>query len=54
MVKKRIFQVMCNDEENINIWLQKNPDIEVVDIKVCINESGELITVIYKTILEEK
>ena len=51
---KKIYQVECNDEMNINKWLQENPDIEVEDIKVCMNDIGELITVIYKIEIEEE
>lgn len=52
-VMKKIYQVECNDEININKWLKENPDIEVEDIKVCMNNIGELITVIYKIQIEE-
>ena len=50
---KKIYQVECNDEMNINKRLRENPDIEVEDIKVCMNDIGELITVIYKIEIEE-
>lgn len=50
---KKVHQVYCGNELGVNRWLKKNPDIEVVDFKMSMNEEGELIAVIYKIELEE-
>ena len=50
----KIYQVVCNSERKINQWLRENADKEIVDIKANVDESGELITVIYKIDVKEE
>lgn len=50
---KKVNQVYCDNELGVNRWLKKNPDVEVVDFKMSMNDDGELIAVIYKIELEE-
>ena len=44
-----MIQVYCNDEKGINKWLREHQDVEVIDIKMSMNNEGEYIMVIYKT-----
>lgn len=43
-----MIQVYCNNENGINKWLSENTDVEVIDIKMSMNNDGEYIMVIYK------
>ena len=47
-----MIQVYCNDEKGVNKWLSENSDKEIVNIQMTLNESGEYIMVVYKTIIE--
>lgn len=51
--KVKVFQIYCGNEIGVNKWLKDNPDAEVIDFKMSMNDDGELITVIYKIELEE-
>lgn len=44
-----MIQVYCDGENGINKWLKDHKDVEVIDIKIALNEQGEYIMVIYKT-----
>lgn len=44
---RKIKQVFVGDEAQVNYWLKKNSDKEVLDIKFSINNDGELIMIIY-------
>lgn len=43
-----ITQVYCDTEEGINKWLRENRSVDIVDIKMSMNEEGEYIMVIYR------
>lgn len=43
-----MIQVYCNYESKINKWLKEHPNVEVIDIKMSLNDDGELIMVIYE------
>lgn len=51
---KKFNQIYCSNEFMVNEWLNKHPDIEVVDIKITGTRDEELVMVIYKIELEEK
>lgn len=53
-MSRKVNQIYCDNELGVNSWLKKNPDIEVVDFKMSMNDDGELIAVIYKIELEEE
>lgn len=50
---KKVIQVFCSIEARVNDWLKKNPDIEVVDLKITGTQDEELVMVVYKIELEE-
>jgi hypothetical protein len=43
-----MIQVYCADEIGMNNWLKKNSHVEVIDIKMCMNEQGEYLMAIYR------
>lgn len=44
-----MIQVYCNSEKGVNEWLKENFNlVEVIDIKMAMNEIGEYIMVIYR------
>jgi hypothetical protein len=48
---KNMIQVYCNDEVGVNAFLKKyKNDIEVINIQMTLNESGEYIMVAYETL----
>lgn len=47
-MSKKVYQVFCGSETIVNRWLKENPDAEVVEFKMSMNEFGEVITIIYK------
>lgn len=53
-MSKKVYQVFCSDEIGVNMWLKKNPETEVTDIKIAANEDGELVMVVYKIEVEEQ
>ena len=48
----KVFQIYCDTQIGVNGWLMDNPNVEVMDFKMTMNEDGELIAVIYKVELE--
>ncbi|EDP68434.1 hypothetical protein CAT7_07523 [Carnobacterium sp. AT7] len=50
---KKVHQVYCGTDEEVNYWLKNRPDIEVVDIKIAGTQDEELVMVVYKIELEE-
>lgn len=50
--KVKAFQIYCDTQIGVNSWLMDNPDVEVMDFKMSMNDDGELIAVIYKVELE--
>lgn len=46
---RTMIQVYCNDENGVNKWLREHQDVEIIDIKIAMNNDGEFIMVIYKT-----
>lgn len=44
-----MIQIYCNDENGVNRWLAENDGkMEVIDVKIAMNQDGEYIMVIYK------
>lgn len=50
---KKVIQIYCGTDLNVNYWLKNNPDIEVVDIKITGTQDEELVMVVYKIELED-
>lgn len=46
---RTMIQIYCNDENGVNKWLREHQDVEIIDIKMAMNNDGEFIMVIYKT-----
>lgn len=49
---KKVHQVYCGVDFNVNDWLMKNSDVEIVDIKLTGTRDEELVMVVYKIELE--
>ncbi|WP_190323409.1 hypothetical protein [Rummeliibacillus sp. TYF-LIM-RU47] len=44
-----MIQIYCDGEDGINKWLAENQNVEIIDIKMSLNNDGYGIMVIYKT-----
>lgn len=53
-MSEQITQVYCNSEDLVNMWLREHPDVEIIDIKLALNDDGELIMVVYREATHEK
>lgn len=52
---KAMIQVYCDDENGVNRWLKENySKVEVIDVKIALNELGEMVMVTYKEINQEE
>jgi hypothetical protein len=43
-----MIQVYCDGEDGTNKWLKEHQDVEIIDIKIAMNQDGEMIMVVYK------